>query len=155
MDGARWERVQALFHDAVDLPAAERQEFLRVACNGDASLVDEVLTFIEEDKRGSSPLDRDVGHMAGRILNDATAIQEIGPYRIVRVIGEGGMGVVFLAERTDLGSQAAIKILKDGWLSPARRQRFETEQRTLATLNHRSIAQLHDAGALSDGTPWI
>jgi eukaryotic-like serine/threonine-protein kinase len=155
MDGARWERVQALFHDAVDLPASERGEFLRVACDGDASLIDEVLTFIEEDKRGASPLDRDVGHMAGRILNDATAIQEIGPYRIVRVIGEGGMGVVFLAERTDLGSQAAIKILKDSWLSRARRQRFEVEQRTLATLNHPSIAQLHDAGALSDGTPWI
>src|SRR6185503_18453491 len=67
----------------------------------------------------------------------------------------GGMGVVFLAERTDLHSQAAIKILRDAWLSPARRQCFATEQRTLASLNHPSIARLYDAGALSDGTPWI
>ncbi len=91
-----------------------------------------------------------------RILgNDAAALREIGPYRIVRVVGEGGMGVVFLAERTDLGSQAAIKILRDAWLSPARRQRFAAEQRTLASLNHPSIARLYDAGALSNGTPWI
>jgi eukaryotic-like serine/threonine-protein kinase len=155
MDSARWERVQALFHDAVDLPAAERDDYLRAACDGDASLIADVLTFIDEDQRSASPLDRDVAQMAGRILNDATAIQEIGPYRIVRVLGEGGMGVVFLAERSDLGSQAAIKILRDSWLSPARRQRFEAEQRTLATLNHPCIARLHDAGSLSDGTPWI
>jgi serine/threonine-protein kinase len=62
---------------------------------------------------------------------------------------------VCLVERTDLGSRAALKILRDGWLSPARRQRFAAEQRTLATLNHPSIAQLHDAGTLADGTPWI
>ena len=62
---------------------------------------------------------------------------------------------MFLAERTDLGSHAAIKILRDAWLSPARRQRFAAEQRTLASLNHPSIARLYDAGALSDGTPWI
>jgi eukaryotic-like serine/threonine-protein kinase len=155
MDSARWERVQALFHDAVDLPPTERHDYLRAACGGDDGLIAEVLTFIEEDERGASPLDRDVAHMAGRLLNDATALHEIGPYRIVRVIGEGGMGVVFLAERTDLGSHAAIKILRDSWLSPARRQRFAAEQRTLATLNHPAIARLHDAGSLSDGTPWI
>ena len=155
MDSQRWEQVQALFHDAVDLPSAERQAFLQAACGGNDELAAEVMSLIDEDERGSSPLDREVGHMAGRILNDATAIHEIGPYRIVRVLGEGGMGVVFLAERTDLGSRAAIKILRDGWLSPARRQRFATEQRTLAALNHPSIAHLHDAGSLSDGTPWI
>ncbi|HLG54864.1 MAG TPA: serine/threonine-protein kinase [Vicinamibacterales bacterium] len=156
MDSARWERVQALFHDAVDLPAGKRVTFLRAACGDDDALMSEVLASIEEDDRGSSLLDRGVAQTASRILgNDPSALQEIGPYRIVRVIGEGGMGVVFLAERTDLGSQAAIKILRDAWLSPARRQRFATEQRTLASLNHPAIARLYDAGALSDGTPWI
>ena len=116
----------------------------------------EVLAAIAEDERGSSLLDRGLAQTADRILgNDAAALREIGPYRIVRVVGEGGMGVVFLAERTDLGSQAAIKILRDAWLSPARRQRFAAEQRTLASLNHPSIARLYDAGALSNGTPWI
>ena len=79
MDSARWEQVQALFHDAVDLPPPERDRYLRAACNGDSSLIAEVLTFIEEDKRGPSPLDGEVAHLAGRILSDATAIQEVGP----------------------------------------------------------------------------
>jgi eukaryotic-like serine/threonine-protein kinase len=155
VDSARWERIQSLFHDAVDLPDAERRAFLAAACGGDGALVDEVLAFIDEDSRGSSLLDDAVGSAANRLLGNDAAVREIGPYRIVRVAGEGGMGVVFLAERTDLNSQAAIKILRDAWLSPARRQRFATEQRTLASLNHPSIARLYDAGTLSDGTPWI
>ena len=65
------------------------------------------------------------------------------------------MGVVYLAERADLGSVAAIKILRDAWLSPARRERFASEQRTLAQLHHPAIAQLYDANTLADGTPWF
>ncbi len=65
------------------------------------------------------------------------------------------MGVVYLAERTDLGSLVAIKVLRDAWLSPARRERFASEQRTLAQLNHPSIRRLYDADTLDDGTPWF
>src|SRR5260370_14272907 len=65
------------------------------------------------------------------------------------------MGVVYLAERTDLGTQVAVKVLRDAWLSPSRRERFATEQRTLAQLNHPSIARLYDADILDDGTPWF
>ena len=65
------------------------------------------------------------------------------------------MGIVYLAERPDLGSIVAIKILRDGWLSPARRRRFAAEQRTLARLNHPGIARLYDAHTLHDGTPWL
>src|SRR2546427_1165150 len=65
------------------------------------------------------------------------------------------MGVVYLAEREDLGSIAAIKILRDAWLSPDRRERFASEQRTLAQLNHPAIARLYDADTLADGTPWF
>src|SRR5580704_18954430 len=65
------------------------------------------------------------------------------------------MGVVYLAERSDLGTQVAVKVLRDAWLSPARRERFGTEQRTLAQLNHPSIARLYDADVLDDGTPWF
>ncbi len=81
--------------------------------------------------------------------------QDFGPYRIRNVLGQGGMGVVYLAEREDLGSVAAIKILRDAWLSPERRERFASEQRTLAQLNHPAIARLYDASTLPDGTPWF
>ncbi|MGH9678200.1 MAG: serine/threonine-protein kinase, partial [Candidatus Acidiferrum sp.] len=65
------------------------------------------------------------------------------------------MGVVYLAEREDLGSLVAIKLLRDAWLSPARRERFASEQRTLAQLNHPSIARLYDADTSPDGTPFF
>src|SRR5258707_12527135 len=65
------------------------------------------------------------------------------------------MGGVYLAERRDLGSQVAVKVLRDAWLSPSRRERFASEQRTLAQLNHPSIARLYDADSLDDGTPWF
>ena len=65
------------------------------------------------------------------------------------------MGVVYLVEREDVGGRAALKLLRDAWISPSRRARFLTEQRTLAQLDHPGIAQLHDAGTLTDGTPWF
>ena len=74
---------------------------------------------------------------------------------MLRLLGEGGMGVVYLVEREDVGGRAALKLLRDAWISPSRRARFLTEQRTLAQLDHPGIAQLHDAGALPDGTPWF
>jgi serine/threonine-protein kinase len=156
MDAARWERLQALFHEAVDRPRDDRLALLRDACAGDDAMLEEVLAAIAEDERGSSLLDHGVEYAAERMIDAAPdRLREIGPYRLLRTIGEGGMGVVFLAERTDLGTSAAVKILRDAWLSPSRRQRFAAEQRTLARLNHPAIARLFDAGTLGDGTPWI
>ncbi|MGH7711819.1 MAG: serine/threonine-protein kinase [Gemmatimonadaceae bacterium] len=80
---------------------------------------------------------------------------EFLPYRITAPLGEGGMGVVFLAEREDVGMQVAIKLLRDAWFWPARRQRFADEQRTLAQFSHPGIARPYDARTLSDGTPWF
>src|SRR5262245_48671047 len=115
--------------------------------------------MLEEDARSASLLDRDLAHVAKRIVDDPLGsplpLETFGPYRVTGILGEGGMGVVYRAERDDLGSVAAIKILRDAWLSPARRDRFAIEQRTLAQLNHPSIARLFDAGTLPDGTPWF
>jgi len=155
MDSARWAHVQKLFGSAVDLARSDQQIFLARECGSDQALMDEVQAMIEEDARGDSLLDRDVSHVANKFLSDAPSFQQAGPYRIVRMLGEGGMGVVYLAERDDLGSMVAIKILRDAWLSPARRERFLTERRTLAQLNHPSIARLYDASTLPDGTPWF
>jgi serine/threonine-protein kinase len=159
MDQARWERIQSLFHGAADRPAPERRAFLEARGGGDPTLVAEVLAMLEEDARLGSVLDRGVARVAERMLDEpiprALLDQRFGPYRIRRVLGEGGMGVVYLAEREDLHSVAALKILRDASLSPSRRDRFAAEQRTLAQLHHPAIAQLYDADTLPDGTPWF
>ena len=118
----------------------------------------DVLAMLEEDARGASLLDRDMTQVAHQVLEEASSplpFKEFGPYRLKEMLGEGGMGVVYLAERKDLGSLVAVKVLRDAWLSPARRERFASEQRTLAQLNHPSIARLYDADTLDDGTPWF
>src|ERR1700731_38598 len=159
MDSKRWERIQTLFHDVADLPALDQRVFLKTACGDDVELAADVLALVAEDASGASLLDRDLAQVANEVLDEvmpaSLPFQEFGPYRMKQVLGEGGMGVVYLAERTDLGSRVAIKILRDAWLSPARRERFASEQRMLAQLNHPSIARLYDADTLSDGTPWF
>jgi len=157
MDNGRWDRIQTLFHQAADLPSAEQDPFLDAACDGDIELMDVVRAMLREDARPTSVLDRNIADVAHSVLNGADPAQspppEFGPYTLIRFLGEGGMGLVYLAERKDLGTLVAIKVLRDAWLSPARRERFAAEQRTLAQLNHPSIARLYDADALSDGTP--
>src|SRR5947209_5869590 len=159
MDHNRWERIQSLFHQTADLPPAEQDAFLQAACAHDSALIHEVSAMLKEDARPASLLDRGIAGIAHALLNDPDPAQlprqQFGPYHLIRLLGEGGMGLVYLAERTDLGSLVAIKILRDAWLSPARRERFASEQRTLAQLNHASIARLYDADALPDGTPWF
>jgi serine/threonine-protein kinase len=157
MDPARWERTQALFLQLADLPPPERAERLRAACD-DAAMVADVEALFEEDERLGSAPQPDVGLLFGQLAAGevgALARVSFGPYRLRSLLGEGGMGVVYLAERRDLGSLAAIKVLRDAWLSPARRERFAAEQRTLAQLGHPSIARLLDADSLPDGTPWL
>ena len=159
MESERWERMQALFHEAAEQPATGRRAFLESVCGDDPSLLKDVLSLLEEDAAGASFLDSGVGEMAQDLLAEPSApllpLKEIGPYRIQGLLGEGGMGVVYLACREDLGSQVAIKVLRDAWMSSARRERFTVERRTLAQLNHPSIARLYDADTLADGTPWF
>ncbi|HEV7702811.1 MAG TPA: serine/threonine-protein kinase [Gemmatimonadaceae bacterium] len=121
--------------------------------------MDDVLALLDADADDGSLLDRGIETAARSVLGDDDVPLALrtafGAYRITELLGEGGMGVVYLAQRPDLGTLAAIKILRDAWLSPSRRERFASEQRTLAQLNHPSIARLYDADSLADGTPWF
>src|SRR5258707_10913146 len=109
---ARYERIQTLFSQASDLPDTERRGFLDAECGADDDLIEQVLGMLLEDARGASLLDRDMAYVARRVIlpGDAAAlpVEDFGPYRITKRLGEGGMGVVYLAERRDLGSLAAI-----------------------------------------------
>ena len=157
MNSARWERIQSLFHDAADLPESERAAFLEAACGGDGALLADVLAMLAEDAQSESFLDNDVLISRRTCWMTLSNFGECKRVRAVahRILGEGGMGVVYLAERKDLGNLVAIKVLRDAWLSPARRERFASEQKTLAQLTHSGIARLYDANALADGTPWF
>jgi eukaryotic-like serine/threonine-protein kinase len=128
-------------------------------CGEDSALLAEVENLLREDAAGNSLLERDVAHVAQDVLADGVSsvpiLEQFGRYQIKRILGAGGMGIVYLAEREDLGSQVAIKILRDAWLSPARRERFAIEQRTLAQLNHPYIARLYDADTSPDSTPFF
>ncbi len=154
-----WARVQALFHEALSVPPEERNAFLDEAAGGDPVLLRSVRELLEADARAWTLLDEGVAPVAERILSqrphEAVEGLRFGPYRIVSFLGEGGMGTVYRVTRDDLGSEAALKLLRDATLSPARRARFLAEQRTLARLSHPGVAQLFDAGTLPDGTPWF
>lgn len=158
-DTARWERLQALFHSAAELPESERAAYLQEQCGGDDQMIRDVGRMLMADEQSASVLERGLDELAAGVLQDPGAHwwsqRRFGPYCLQQVLGEGGMGTVFLAVREDLGSVAAVKILRDAWLSPARRERFASEQRVLAQLNHPAIARLYDADALADQTPYF
>ena len=156
MDKIRWQQIQKLFHEATELPPSEQQDFLKNACGEDKALLSEILTMLQQDASGTSLLDHPLAEVAHKTLADSVYFsKDLGPYQLIRLLGEGGMGVVYLAERKTVGGKVAIKILRDAWLSPVRRQRFASEQQTLAQLNHPLIARLYDAATLDDGTPYF
>lgn len=159
MDEARWQAVQEIFSSAVDLPEEEQRSAVLAMCGDDPPLLTDVMELLQEDKRSQPLLDAGLDRAARAVLDfgplPSLIEKQIGPYRLLRLLGEGGMGVVYLAERTDIGGQVAIKMLRDAWLSPMRRQRFRIEQLTLAQLNHPSIARIYNSGTLEDGTPWF
>ena len=158
MDIDRWRRIQEIFHAALDVPDEERAGFVNGACPEDQALARSVREMLDADAR-SALLDADVAAVAGGLLGasgDGSVVGTvIGPYRVKAVLGEGGSGVVYLAAREDIGHDVAIKVLRDAWVSAHRRNRFLTEQRTLAKLNHPAIARILDAGVLEGGTPWF
>jgi serine/threonine-protein kinase len=151
---ARWDKAQAVFYEALEQEPRRRHAFVESACAGDPALRDDVLALLDEDAREDSPLDHSPERLAAHLLSSNPA-PAIGPYTILSTAGRGGMGIVYLGQREDLGSRAAIKILPNAWLSASRRERFHAEQRTLSRLIHPSIARLYDAGVLPDGTPWF
>ena len=156
MDSVRWQQIQKIFHEATELPPSEREGFVKSACGGDEGLLAEALAMLKQDANSDSLLDHTVAEVAHQALADSAYFaRDFGPYQLIRLLGEGGMGVVYLAERKVVGGKVAIKILRDAWLSPARRDRFASEQRTLAQLNHPLIARLYDAATLDDGTPYF
>ena len=163
MEPERWEQVRSVFESTADLPEGQKRGAVHRLCGEDRDLAESVLEMLQEDANPMSVLDEDVDQVLARMAAKALGSdhlpslvqRQIGPYRLLRVLGEGGMGVVYLAERTDIGGQVAIKFLRQPWLSPMRRERFLLEQQALVKLNHPAIARIYDANTMEDGTPWF
>ncbi|MBL8959850.1 MAG: protein kinase [Gemmatimonadetes bacterium] len=152
-----WALVERLFHELVDVaPEARRAQLTSHAI---ASPV--VAAAVQQLLAAESTLDVDASlqpEIAALLAPSGPRdlpTTPFGPYRIIGWLGDGGMGVVYLARRDDVGAEVALKVLWDAPLSPLRRARFAEEQRILATLRHPGIVPLYDAGQTDDGTPWF
>ncbi|MCC6316972.1 MAG: tetratricopeptide repeat protein [Gemmatimonadaceae bacterium] len=152
-----WTNIQEAFHQLADLSLTEQAATLDALARESPEVADVVRGMLAADGSGATLLDRGVAIAATDLLRSTDQLppRRFGPYRIERLLGEGGMGVVYLGHRDDLDAHAAIKILANAWLSPARRERFRSETQALALLQHPSIARLLDADHLGDGTPWF
>jgi len=156
-DGELWQRARPVFEAALALPASEREAFVRRHCADDAALavaVHRLLAAAADDDFLDGPDPRQFAHLAEPIPDLAGRI--IGAYRLVRLLGEGGMGSVYLAERADgeFEQQVAIKLMRSGPLSEEAVQRFRRERQILARLDHPNIARLLDGGVTEAG-PYL
>jgi eukaryotic-like serine/threonine-protein kinase len=161
MTAERWQRIKELLCSALERDPAERDAFLAGACGGDDDLRREVESLLEYQSRDQSFLEMSAADVALRLLGgdhtDGIIGQRIGPYRLVREIGRGGMGIVYLATRDDeqYQHQVAIKLVKRGMDTDLVLRRFRNERQILANLTHAHIAALLDGGTTDDGLPYF
>jgi serine/threonine-protein kinase len=156
----RFRRVDSIFDAAVDIPPGERTAFIDRECGDDAALRAEVLELVRAYHRSDSVLESPAARLAAPLLESAAAAtgpvpDMIGPFRVVREIGRGGMGRVFLGERADgqFEQRVAIKLIQHG--APGVLRRFVDERRILARLEHPGIARLVDGGITESGLPYF
>lgn len=154
MDERRFAKMREIFHAACNLEPAARREFVKKACADDSDLHREVDELLERDEvldsdRLATPL---VGSSfvqrfnRSEPLDPALLPKTIGAFQIVRRLGEGSMGVVYLAEQTHPHRIVALKVMRDEVFSPTRLQRFQREIDLLARLQHPGIARVFEAG---------
>ena len=155
------QRVEAIFHAALDLPdRAEREALLVRECGDDLALEARVRRLLEmhDDTGGafaSAPLSPEVEAQLAR-LKPEEAGERIGPYKLLQQIGEGGFGTVWMAEQEQpVRRRVALKIIKLGMDTKEVIARFEQERQALAMMEHPNIARVFDAGATPFGRPFF
>ncbi len=157
----RWQRVKDLFTAAMDLDSAQRQVFLEGATLIDPELRQEVESLLHHHDQADSFIALSIADLQ-RVLPGTEPPEpglgeRIGPYRLLRTLGRGGMGTVYLAERADaqFEMQVAIKCIQKGMDSEFLRQRFRRERQILANLEHPNIARMLDGGTTAGGVPYL
>jgi eukaryotic-like serine/threonine-protein kinase len=160
MEAERWQRIESMFHAVLDCAPERREALLSSACNGNAELrseVESLLAAYQEAGFTRSAAFQDGVKLLEKRVDHRQQGRQIGPYRIVREIGRGGMGAVYLAARADAAFEklVAIKIIRRGLDTDDLIQRFRGERKILATLDHPNITRLLDAGSTDDGLPYF
>src|SRR6516225_9614492 len=161
MSSERWQQIKELFHSAVAVEASQRAEYLQIACADDPSLGEEVEALLASDEKAKDFMAHSAVEMAAESLSragvDLMKGRRIGPYQILREIGHGGMGVVYVAERADRQYQkrVAIKVIRRPMDGDSMFRRFRDEQQILANLDHPNIAKLIDGGTTQDGLSYF
>jgi serine/threonine-protein kinase len=160
MGATRWEQIERLFFGALDRDAEQRAAFLDTACAGDSTLRGEVEAMLAAHEQSQSLL------LENRFLTgdaptlpdpDALLGRHIGVYRLTKLLGQGGMGAVYLADRDDAQYQqkVALKLIRPGLQTADVVTRFRMERQVLARLQHPSIARLLDGGMTEEGLPYL
>ncbi len=150
------ESVKKILDQALELDTAERPAFVERACADNPSVKREVESLLEEDAAAKSWTEGPLLRLAPRNGTDLEPEQRIGPYRIIRILGRGGMGAVALAEREDdFTKRVALKVVRPGPISDELVARFHNERQILAQLEHPNIARILDGGTTPEGLPFF
>lgn len=154
MNPERWKRIDELFHAALELNPAERTAFLVKACKDDQALYGEIEALIASHGKESSLFENPPADLVADLLANEDAYRgTIAHYRIIKKIGSGGMGEVYLAEDTRLNRKVALKLLpKEFTKAKERIRRFEREARAVTALNHPYILTVYDIGEFNSST---
>jgi eukaryotic-like serine/threonine-protein kinase len=162
-----WRQVDALFTELLDIPEPDRAGRLTARCGEDLALREAVERLLAAEKRAASVFGsaaESVNQLVHAALRDDAAddsvpesLRRLGPYRLLRLLGRGGMSSVWLAERDDgeFQRQVAIKLLRQWIDGEAGVRRFVAERQILSSLAHPNIVPLLDGGTTPDGTPWL
>ena len=168
IDPARWQRIEALFDEALERDAQDRAAWVREQAGADEELARKVMdmlkasgeagTFLESTSRND--LQDALARMASTIeeeAKDSSDPERAGPYRLIRKLGRGGMGQVYLGVRDDEAYKryVAVKVIRRGMDTEDILKRFRVERRILASLNHPGIAQLLDGGSTEEGVSYF
>ena len=165
LDPERWKLLEPILDDALDLPPEQRGAYLDQACGDDAELRRSAELWLAECESSEDFLEGAGGAYLEQVIEaspfDPSALARVGsrlgPFRLLKILGQGGMGTVFLAERADgqFEQQVAIKVVHHQGLGSDAQERFRFERQILARLEHPNIARLVDGGVDENGAPYL
>jgi serine/threonine protein kinase len=153
-----WDRIQEIFMQAADMRPSERADFLDRICADDSEVRMEIESLLRADATGESAVCAAIESEVASMLNESSLVNaRLGAYRLLKEIGRGGMGTVYLAERDDgqFRKQVAVKMVRPGMDTEFILARFRRERQVLARFDHPNIGRLLDGGTSTNGAPYL